>query len=286
MTVFYDRITYLLLLFIVLCSATGCYKKDSGPIPTYVHVDSFTVNPPSTFPGDLQCTNQVKAVWAYYNDNLIGVYDLPATIPVIASGTGKLTLRGGIAVSGFNNFMAAYPFYTSDTSSLVAQPGKTVHYNPKVTYYAATQFLVIASFNPFKSMPFQPVNSTVPVTMSLSDGIGHISLRTPVDTLAEDSSVLNFPIPLNKDAYIELDYKCTVPFYLGLRANLAGLIYTKYYLAGIYPSDHWQKFYLAVKDFEAQYQATDYNLFIKASLPEGQDTGTVLLDNIQLVYFN
>lgn len=281
---FYIRAKYLLFLFIFLWLGNGC-KKEGSSVPTYVHIDSFKFIPSPLVPSGVANSTQITAVWAYYNNNPIGVFDLPATIPVIASDNGVLTLRPGIAVSGFNNFMAPYPFYESDTSTLAPQPGKTVNYQPKTTYYPDCRFNFISSFDPFTGSKFATVNNTVPI-IATSTGIGQITLSGPKDTLAEDSSTVSFQIPLNKDAYIELDYKCDIPFYIGLRANLAGLVFTKYYLAGVYPSDHWQKFYLAIKDFEAQYQATDYTLFIKASLPDTSGTGTVLLDNIQMVYFN
>ncbi len=279
MTDFYTKGKYILLLFVLISMGVGCKKKETAPIPTYIHIDSFTFTPG---PNSKSSSSQITAVWAYYNNEPLGVFDLPATIPVIANGTGKLTLRPGIAVDGFNNFMTPYPFYRGDTSSFVATPGQTINYTPHTTHYQATRFTLISDFGIAGS---QFGLSSGSVRLIANNQVGEITLTGPNDTLSEDSSFVNFPIPLNKDAYIELDYKCDVPFYVGLRADLSGIIFQKYYLGGINPSTHWQKFYLAVKDFEAQYKATGYNVFIKAVLPAGQSTGKVYLDNIQLVYF-
>ena len=279
MTDFYIKGKYILLLLAIIGMGAGCMKKETAPIPTYVHIDSFQFTPSAATTIN---TSQITAVWAYYNNEPLGVFDLPATIPIIANGTGKLTLRPGIAVNGFNNFMAPYPFYRSDTSSFVAAPGQTINDLPKTTYYSSCQFTPISTFDIAGS---QFGLSSGSVHLIANNQVGEITLTGPNDTLSEDSSFVNFPIPLNKDAYIELDYKCDVPIYVGLRADLAGVIFQKYYLGGINPSTHWQKFYLAVKDFEAQYKATNYNVFIKAVLPAGQSTGKVYLDNIQLVYF-
>lgn len=279
---FYNRLKYILSLAVILWMGIGCKKKETTPVPTYVHVDSFIFTASSATPVN---TSQITAVWAYYNGNPIGVFDLPANIPIIANGTGKLTLRPGIAVDGFNNFMAAYPFYRSDTSTLVAAPGQTVNYMPHTGYYSACKFKTISTFDVTTQSQFGLASGSVRILTNLTTQVGEISLTLPADTLSEDSSYVNFPIPVNQDAYLELDYKSEVPLFIGLRADLAGLIFTKYYLGGINPSDHWQKFYLAVKDFAAQYKATSYNVFIKAVLPAGQSTGKVYLDNIQLVYF-
>ncbi len=286
MTGIYTTSRYLLLIILLGLAGISCTQKDSNLVPTYIHVDSFAVTTSASLPADVAYTHQINSVWAYYNNNPIGVFDLPANIPVITNGnsTGVLTLRPGISVAGLNNFLATYPFYTSDTSTLVSQPGKTIQYLPKTTYYSSTKFNFISKFEPSTGTRFKLVDGTVPITIN-SDRNGLITLTAPTDTLSEDSSSVQFSIPLGKDAYIEFDYKCTVPFAVGLRASLAS-IYTKYYLAGIYPSDHWQKFYLSVKDFEAQYQATTYNMYIKTVLPTGETSGTVLIDNIQLVYFD
>ena len=50
-------------------------------------------------------------MWAYYNNNPIGAFDLPCTIPVVTTGaSGTLELAPGIAMNGQNDLLAAYPF--------------------------------------------------------------------------------------------------------------------------------------------------------------------------------
>ena len=271
-------IRYILLLFFVGCIGVGCNKEsEKAPVPTYVHVDSFTFtnNPLGT------SSHRITAVWAYYNNSPVGVFDLPATFPVITDGDkGRLTLVPAIPMDGLNNFLTKYPFYKSDTSTLVSQPGKTINYTPVTGYYASVKFKKIADFNGITG--FKLYSGSVPFVVD--NATGSITLNRPNDTLSEDSSMVNFSLTLGQDAYIELDYKNTIPFYLGLQANLSGFS-QKVYLSGVNPVDNWRKFYLSLKDFEGQYQASNYTLYIKTYLGSDQTTGKVLLDNIQLVYF-
>ena len=123
------------------------------------------------------------------------------------------------------------------------------------------------------------------VQIVVDSAVGSITLSLPNDTLSEDSSLVNFPLTVGLDAYIELDYKNTIPFYLGVQANLYNLYSQKIYLSGVNPVDNWRKFYLSLKDFVGQYKATSYTLFIKTYLTDGHSSGKVLLDNVQLVYF-
>ncbi|MBC7554392.1 MAG: hypothetical protein H7257_10480 [Taibaiella sp.] len=262
--------------------------------PTYVHIDSFSFKRDSSVSLSLSNSHQINSVWVYYNDNPIGVYDLPATFPVNATGSGKISVYPGVPVSGLNSFLARYPFYAADTFTLTAQPGTIVAHKPVTHYFSNTRIYPQTSINfDFNITSFTRSDGTVDMGVTndstqVFEGLGSaiISLKAPKDTLSESYCTIDFSIPANTAAYIELNYKNTAPFYLGLRSNLSGGIVYKRYLSGIYPSDHWQKFYLAVKDFVAQYTGDTYTLFIKADLPAGQESGTVLLDNIQLVYFD
>ena len=107
-----------------------------------------------------------------------------------------------------------------------------------------------------------------------------INISVLSDNLSKDSLV----IPANTPAYIEFDYKSTVPFYVGLEAVIAGVT-NDVPLSGIKPSADWKKFYLSVADFEAQYQASFYYFHLHVSLPAGQQSGTFEIANVQLVCF-
>ena len=272
-------LNYILLFFFIGSMGVGCNKeKEKAPIPTYVHIDSFNFAPNPFGASSHRITN----VWVYYNNNPVGVFDLPATFPVITDGTeGKLTVAPAIPMDGLNNFIVKYPFYKSDTSTLISQPGKTVVYTPSTGYYTSARFKKISDFNGITG--FKLYSGSVQIVVD--SAAGSITLSAPSDTLSEDSSLVNFPLTVGLDAFIELDYKNTIPFYVGIQANLDNLYSQKIYLSGLNPVSEWRKFYLSLKDFAGQYKATSYTVFIKTYLTAGQTSGKVSLDNIQLVYF-
>ena len=287
---------YLLLVVTVGCLGVGCNIKNPKEVtPTYIRVDSFNfVDNPKVIKPKLSLSHQITAVAAYYNGVAIGIFDLPVTFPVIATDRGKLMLRPVISMFGLNNFLTSYPFYISDTFSFDAQPGKVISHIPKTHYYDSTKHYLDIDFEIATLPYFTQVDGKVPINTTNNranvfegTGSGMISLKVAGDdTLCEIKVAKTFNIPPLTDAYIELNYKCTVPFYLGMRANLDNSAsYVQRYLSGVKESDHWQKFYLALKDFAGQYPADNYELFIKASLPAGVESGTVILDNVQLVYF-
>lgn len=97
-----------------------------GRVPTYIHIDSFTFQNNSSL--NLPTTHAISNVWVYYNDNPVGEFDLPCTIPIIATGSQQVQLFPGIIVNGLNSLTGIYPFYTADTFTLAAQPGNHVQY--------------------------------------------------------------------------------------------------------------------------------------------------------------
>ena len=156
-----------LILVLLGCSLfwQGCNSNNSAtPVPTYIHIDSFhfvsgTVHPynlAASTPTLLQnyvLTNshQTNVAWVYYNDNPVGIFDLPATFPVITNGTGVLKVFPGVAADGENNDIINYLFYQSDTFTFVPQPGKTIVHEPITTYNTGDVVGLIADFENGKS---------------------------------------------------------------------------------------------------------------------------------------
>lgn len=291
MYIFKNTVTYLLLIALFAFDSQQCNLINPAEVkPTYVRIDSFKMG---NVPLNFSRSHDISNVWVYWNGALIGTYDLPATIPIMAKEAGKLRLVAGISVGGLNNFLGVYPFYKSDTSTLEPQPGKTITYIPTTSYVFGALVKTISDFElGSSSTNFGLASGTVPIAVTNKDslvfngnGSGAIVLRVPSDTLSEDSSKIDLPITINKDAYIEFNYRNTVPFAVGLKSSMSGYSYSRY-LYGAYPTSTWKKFYFPIKDFAAQYKGDRYTLYIKASLPEGDSTGTVYFDDIKLVYFN
>jgi len=298
MRVFSTNVKYVALLCCVGGLLGSCNVINPvEPTPTYIHIDSFQFLPNySLNPAALTFSHDITQVWAYYNGVLIGEFDLPCTFPVITNSTqtGKLQLWAGTVIDGYNNTLDIYPFYIPDTSLVVNfKPGTTTNYTPKTTYYTKTKiseqvkYDFETSFIPFKlasgNCSLQVINNDTSLAF-YSSGVGSIYMSNPAVDSSEDSTG-SFNIPSGA-AYIEFNYKTDVQFYVGLQGTLGGSIIDKQYLIGIAPSSgKWRKFYLNVKEFAMNHPGGIFNLFIKTSLPAGQATGRVLLDNIQLVTF-
>ena len=305
----YTRLGSLILISVCCFLWQGCnIINPAEPTPTYIHIDSFhfvqntaihlyTLPPngaASHTGGLVPLSHQTNIAWVYYNNNPIGIFDLPATIPVLATGSGQLEIYPAIIEDGENNSIAIYPFYTSDTFTFAAKPGATITHNPQTGFYFDAKVFTISNFDdghiyfaPWQGSPgnFKLTDINTPDSVFDGSHSGMIYLSNPSVDSAVDSTSFSFVIP-SGTAYIEFDYNSTLPFYVGLQANLSHIISsTPVFLSGIYPNTGWQKFYLKVDGFTSSAQGTSYNFYIKATLSPGQTSGRLLIDNIQLVTF-
>jgi len=251
-------------------------------VPTYVHIDSFKFET-----SDL---HDIRYAWVYYNNNPIGAFDLPATVPVMASGSGEIKVLPGVPINGRAERPLAYPFYKGYTYSLNEAPGQVVTLSPSTRYFDSTKFQVISEFEAGITK-FAKVAGTTTI-ISSSDpnivfsgtGTGLVLLNSATDSTV-DSTRNSFNVGLSA-AFIEFDYKSSVNAVFGMRGILNGVVTTDVeYIAGVLPNPSWSKFYLNITSFVNKYQGGDYYLFIKTNVPSDQTNGQLLIDNIKLVTF-
>lgn len=272
-------------LFVIVVGDSGCNAiNPEEEIPTYVHVDSFHF--------DEDDLHDIKSVWAYYNNNPVGAFDLPATIPIITTGNkGELQLVPGIAVNGRNERPSIYPYYTPYIATLESQPGKVIDIVPVTRFYDSIRRYTISEFEAGITKFSRWAGTTGLVVVSADSlryegtGTGAVFLNSSADS-SIDSTSTSFPITPGI-AFIEITYKSTVPFVLGMQSILGGQYSTSpTYLAGVNPAgEEWRKFYLNVTAFINQYQGDTYNMFIKTSAPAEGSSGRLLIDNITLITF-
>lgn len=284
----------ILLFFVpVLLSVFGCNViNPAEPVPTYVKIDSVILD--ITDPSQQgSASHNITSVWIYYNNSPVGIFDLPCHVPVITEGeTGKLSVIPGITLNGLVDLQPQYSFFTFDTLTLVSNPGNTVNFTPVTSYTAAADF-------PYKE-DFEVGNSFLPFTPELTDdtsirrtgdkslvfeggGSGYIELNSTYP-YSESISNTGFPIAPG-EAYLEINYKCSVPISVGLYNTLnSGLDIYEYFWT-IKSTDTWKKMYVDLATYSGKYPGKDYKLMIKADLPEGQATGYVLIDNIKIVTY-
>lgn len=283
-----------------LCWA-GCSVVKPAPqtVPTYVHLDSFHfLQPPGYYAIDGSTSHDIGSVFVFYNNQAVGNFDLPCTIPVIANDSGILEVEPGITVNGIEDNQTAYPFYTIDTFQFHASGGNILNHTPSTEYTSSARLAFNADFEQGNGFTLISGDSAIqqisrqnfPASMIYEgQGSGYIHLGVPGDS-SVISSQQSFTVPQANGVgtpFMELNYQCTMPFYVGVvaisTATGSTVTSTPYYLAGVYPSNTWKKFYVQLADFVATYPAEKYLIIIKTTLPSNQSNGYLLLDNVKVI---
>jgi len=284
MSKIYIKIAFLFLLLITFCAQWGCNTiNPQEKVPTYIHIDSFIFDGASP--------HDIRYAWVYYNNNPVGAFDLPATVPILVDGTGgSVQIAPGIPINGRGERPVAYPFYKIFSMPVADQPGKIINAAPTVKYFDSVKFTVISEFESgvTKFAKWQGTTSIVSVSADSlkfeGTGTGAVFLNTADDS-SIDSTRVSFNVP-NGAAFIEFDYKSSVNLAFGMKAMLGGVLTTDVeYLAGVLPNDSWHHFYLNITSFVNKWPGGDYYLFIKTNVPDGKQSGRLLIDNIRLVTF-
>ncbi|SRR5690606_34653975 len=277
------------LLF--LWTSQGCQLiNPPEPIPTYLVIDSldFIVQDPDKEGTGRQ---QIQCVWVYLDNDALGVFDLPTQIPILSENSGLLRIVPGVIYGGMKDFVVPYPFFQADTAMYHPNPGGEIRLQPRTHYFPDVRFA-------WKE-DFEVGNSWIPANVGLEDDTSLHRINQPdlvfegngAGMIALDQkhpfseNITNNGFPLSEsNAYVELHYKSTAPFEVGLLVQGSGQIVVEY-LFGVHPQDEWNKIYFGLSSFLSTYKGSSYRLMIRSHLPEGQETGYVLIDNMKILSF-
>lgn len=119
--------------FIILTLSLLACKKQEAEIPSYIYIDDIQLQTDYNFEGS--ASHKITDAWVYYNDNLIGAFELPCTVPIIAKATGKLRVDAGIKNNANANDRIRYAFYSPfETTIAAAGPEDSIKVAPVVQY--------------------------------------------------------------------------------------------------------------------------------------------------------
>lgn len=279
----------LFILLAVCLLQTSCdIINPAEKIPTYIHIDSFKfVNPdPSVTGTGIQSIN---SAWVYVDGKTVGVFELPADIPVLLTGTQEIQIAPGVNNQGFSDYKIQYPFFEFYNQQVTEQAGKVITLAAETKYTADLKFWK-ADFE--SGNQFSKLNSTGDTLRRVNSadsvleggGAGCITLGAGGYGFAE--VIAPFNIKPGSKCFLEISYKGNLSFTAGVLAFVNNT--NDYsYLAGVNPKeDKWGKIYIDVLSFTTKYPtAGGWGVIIKSTLNEGQTEGYLLLDNIKVISY-
>ena len=287
---------YFSSLLFILFIFNSCYKFEGGQtIPTYLQIDKVSLE--TSYYDEGTNSQSITDAWVYVDDGLIGAFELPATVPVLASGQHKLEIRPGIKLNGISSTRVPYPFYQPITySDFNFIPDSTLKVkDPTTEYYSNLKFAWLEDFEK-SSITFvenlgsdTAIRHTEPGSAeaftddnSSFSGVVHLTSDRPVwsalsynqfENQAQGALVL-----------MELNFKTDNYVSIGI-VLLEESQYVKIPLLILNHAKEWTKIYVNLgPNLSLHPGANVYQVYFESGIEDGKSEASIYLDNIKLIY--
>lgn len=280
----YSFILILIGIFFITCSK----EKYEATIPSYITINNITLT--TNYNEEGSASSNITDAWVFINDDLVGVYELPATFPILKEGDVELKVYAGIKDNGIAATRARYLLYDPHIEHINLVKEQTLVINPQVTYNSDVKFTWKEDFENASLSFLYHVNSDTTIfkqngTVKEGSYSGKIILESSMNFF-EATSVSYSNIPKNgTPVYFELDFKTNEPIVVGIYHD--GDQYAKITLN---VAENWKKIYINLTDLvNAPVNANDIKVFFgfqeTANDPFLTDNPEVYIDNLKLVHY-
>ena len=281
-----------LTLRVMACSTllfAACKKSEE--VPAYVVIPSVTVDATVEQGGG---TSKITDVWVSVNDRSLGIWELPARVPVLANGSNRINIAAAIKQNGAFDDRLRYPFYRSYDAQVDLAPETSVSLAPVVTYTEPLSFW-LESFNEGSNQFNIPEESDTTLLL--------YTAASDPDIILDGSSCGGFVLtperpgmsmytnenftPTTGPAFLELDYSTDIEITIGFRYVQSGSLRGEPWLILVPTASEgglrWNKVYIDVSNFMNTAGISERNFYLAAALPGGRNSAHVYLDNFKLV---
>ena len=237
-------------------------------------------------------SSNITDAWLYIDDEFLGVYPLPAQIPVLKNGQQEIIIEAGIKKNGITASRMSYPYYIRFIINKELIPNQTCSISPIVNYN-------------IDNFPYQEnFEGNGTILNVLTDSVNHSiekiysNINDPIlgNTYGEivisgeegevfECRTNSLSLPKDKQVYLEMDYKSSSNFVVGIYAANSQTT-EKTAIIYLNEKEDWNKTYISLSEsinsFGNAY--SNFNIFIGMSRNIEQDSNKLLLDNIRIVY--
>jgi len=280
--------SYILFCFTIGIFFSSCSKDQlEATIPSYISINQITVS--THYSSEGSNSHKITDAWVFINDNLIGVYEMPAKIPVLQEGSVNLKIYAGIKENGLNDARAMYFFYEPYEAQVNLVKNEVLNVNPTVSYVSTAQFSWLEDFEGASLSLTYTSGSDTTINKTTSEkyegaSAGEVYLTSQMGFFEIQSPDYS-NIPRNgTPVFLEANFKTNEPVLVGIYADSEqlGVVYLN-------RSTEWNKIYVNLTGaINSRSYASKFNVFLglsNADSPFSVDNPEFYLDNIKLVHF-
>lgn len=284
---------FAIILFPFFISCNGKRER----IPAYITVNKIDFN----YDNVSVLGNGGTAItdaWIFDNDNLLGVFELPATVAVAAEGNHKLTVAAGIKLNGIASTRERYAFYEQWSDDVTLTPLDTVVAEPVVRYFTETGISFNEEFeNAVSKIDTAPSSDVELVKTLVTNEPTYLGKFVGKATMTKDkpgfkaynTNLFMVPVSSTLPIYLELDYKCNQNLIIStlIQEPGSGTIEKAVITLRSTVKDgelQWKHIYIDLTDyFTGQVNATGFGIGFTSYYNDGNPEGLVYIDNAKVV---
>jgi len=280
------------LLFLSSCDIINPEEK----IAAYVYVDFFELEDnPNVSEGSLD--HSINNVQVFVDGDYLGIYTLPALVPVLQEGEKVIFLDPVIRLNGQTFTLGIYPFYERYTGSVDLIPTEVDTVHPVVRYTDGINFAFVEDFELGGTIFDLDRDGNEETFLDVTTEEVFEGDRSGVIFLDRENAFIDvgttqsdlFPLGEAQQIWLEVNFKSEVGVLYGLLGydNLGAIASSFNY--GTLAKEEWRKIYFNLTADVIESGFDDYGIAITAGLPfEGGDftldSARIYLDNIKLIY--
>lgn len=282
----------------VVAGLIGCTLIDPAEdIPTYLIVDGVSFTPG---PDEGTASIAVTDVWAYSTTDVLGVFPLPAIIPVFPQdrAEGPVRLLPGIRENGISDSRAPYPFYTALDVDVDGEPGArdtvalTFEWVDDVRYLRVEDFENSNVFDDVAGVGAELQRVTAEADVLEGDGSGRALLTPQANLMRSRTLEQEYVLESGLPCFLEMNYRCDHSFLVGLYAfrNGASTRYPALVLNTTVPDNgvepEWNKVYVDLTPIlDVNPNADHFEVYFECLLAEGAEGAEIGLDNLRILTY-
>lgn len=256
----------------------------------------------------------IEDVWVFINpegeegSDLLGVFPLPAKIPVLEEGMTEISIQAGVKLNNQNANRSIYPLLKSERKIFDLKSGETIQWNPTLSYKSPAQ-IRFDFINDFElSNDFVSLSDSIDLELTTDEELvfeGNRSLTLQLDTANTGfiiATISSFPVQRNRNnideelpigdrnTYMEMHYKNDATLFVSIFVNRDPLPTNILRLGA---KTEWSKIYIPLKDILATANATSdennidepfISLAFEGFKPDSLSTARFSWDNIKIVH--
>ena len=279
----------LMSVFLVFAAFSCNLTDNEAPIPAFIILENPGVVNPANNSAD---SHKITDVWVFSDGQILGVFPLPAKVPVIVGGLEQeITIFAGIRKNGMLDTPDFYPFYKPIIKRISPQANQIIAIPLDFSYNSTAKIPVNEGFesgnvfsvdfdnNPATELIITGDDASTgqrSARVALTSSISVVEVGSNIRVLGEQNA--------RGQSYIELDYKGQGEISVGIAKIRSGIISVEYLL--FVPARFtWNKIYVDVTNSLSSRDYDEYRLVFRFIKTSQNASDFVYLDNVKHIHF-